>query len=168
MKNLFKRLVSGVVTLVVMSFSAMSAFAADVETNDIETAEEQECIMLTVTSEGITSVTDANGERSVTGSISGYGYSCLRSNSTGLWIYTEGEGKCNMGITIKTQSSWDGTMTFFLCDGKGKVFCRDRPISSNKETVIPATSIEVASPYIFNFSGIPEGVEVHTWIWIYG
>ena len=168
MKNLFKQLVSGVVTLAVMSFSVVSAFAADVETNDIETAEAGECIMVTATSEGITSITDANGENLARGAIYGYGYGCLRSNNTGIVIYPDGNEVRNMNLTIKTQSTWNGDMYLYLADSEGRELLRKEPIKANKDSNL-IRGLKSYNPgfFLFVFDGIPDGVEVHTWIWIY-
>lgn len=165
MKNLFKRLFSGIVTIAVMSFSAASAFATDVETNDIEMAN-VECIELTATSEGITSI---NGEESPTGSLYGYAYGCLRVvGSPTVIIAPEGEGKSIIGLTVKMQSTWNGWMALRLFDGRGNLLLKDRAVYSNRENIIEKEIETNYTPnYVLNFNGIPDGVEVHTWVWIY-
>lgn len=169
MKNLFKLLVSGVVTLAVMSFSAVSAFATDVETNDIETAEARECIMVTATSEGITSITDANGEDVDGRAISGYGYACLRKTGDAFIIYTDEDGYGKAKFTIKTQcNSWNGFTSCSIFDDKGVDIITSRAVWSNDETIISSEKTELNPVfYLFTFKGIPEGAEMHTWIWIY-
>lgn len=169
MKNLFKLLVSGVVTLAVMSFSAVSAFATDVETNDIETAEARECIMVTATSEGITSITDANGEDVDGRAISGYGYACLRKTGDSFLIYTDEDGYGKAKFTIKTQcNSWNGYTNCSIFNDLGTAITESTPVRTNGETIIWSDKTEL-NPifYLFKFRDIPDGAEMHTWIWIY-
>lgn len=169
MKNLFKRLVSGVITLAVMSFSAMSVSATDVGTNNVETAEARECIMVTATSEGITSITDTNGEDISGRSISGYGYACLRPNSCSFLIYTDYDGYGKPKFTIKTQcNSWNGYTDCAIYNDSGTAITESTPVRANDETIIKAKNTDW-NPifYLFIFKDIPEGVEMHTWIWIY-
>lgn len=167
MKNLFRRLVLGIVAFMLMSLNVETAFATSVETNDMELAN-AECIELTLTSEGITSVTDASGENLARGAIYGYGYGCLSSNSTGIVIYPDGNEVRNMSITIKTQSSWNGIMALYLADNEGRELIRKRAVYSNDEGDV-ITGLTSYNPgfFLFVFDGIPAGVEVHTWIWIY-
>lgn len=163
MRNLFKRLVSGVVTLAVMSLSALSAFAVDVETNDIKTANGK-WVELTVTSEGVTSV---NGEKSTNGSIYGYAYKYLNRYSPGMVIAPEGEGKCIMGLTVKLQSTWDGILALRMTDGKGNLLFENRAVYTNEENLIRNIETDYTPNYLLYFTGIPEGVEVHAWVWMY-
>ena len=164
MKKLFKRLVSVVAAFTVMALNATSSFASDVETNDFD-EKNGECIELTVTSEGITSI---NGERSTNGSIYGYGYECLRRETPHVILAPDGEGRCTIGLTIKMQSTWDGYLSLFFDDGKGNRLISDRAVWSNTENIITGIETDYTPNYVLHFNGIPEGVEVHTWVWIYG
>lgn len=166
MRNLFKRLVSGVVTLAVMSVSAVSAFAADIEANDNETTEAQECIMLTVTSEGITSTqSNENVPRST---ISGYAYGYINKKDHSVTVDVEGSGIGGMGVTIRTSSSWNGEMRCAMFDNEGNFPFMNKKILSNGETYFNDLLTVNPAYYVFSFLDIPEGESVHVWIWVYG
>ena len=134
MKNLIKRFITGVITFAVMSLSAMSAFAADAETNNIEATGEQECIALTVTSDGITSATNADSTDAIESAITGYGYACLRYNEDAFLIYTDESGIGRVGFTIKTQcDTWDGDTKAIIGDNNANMVTESMKVHSNGE-----------------------------------
>lgn len=163
-----KRLISTVLCILVLSFIPFSAFATKPLSEDNAIPELLDCITLEVTSDGIASATNLAGENIARSSISRYGYGYLTSSSHGVTIYPEGSGIGGMGVTIRTSSSWNGYMACHMFDSEGNVQFEYQAISSNGERYFNDLLTVNPSFYCFNFLGIPDGVAVNVWIWIYG
>lgn len=166
MKKIFKRFVPFLISIVMLSCATATAFAY--ETTYPSDLDVKDCITLEVTSEGIVSATNMDGQVVPMSSISGYGYSYLTSSDHAFIIYPEGSGIGGMGVTIKTSSSWNGYMSCHMFDNEGNVQFMDQAIYSNGEKYFNDLLTVNPGYYIFNFLGIPNGVAVNVWIWIYG
>lgn len=138
-----------------------------------EPAHESEsiCLNLEVTSEGIVSVTDENGNDVPTpygtGSISGYKNVTLNGNDVFILGVTA-EGFGGMGVTFNCSSSWNGYMKVDMKPKNGDFCLQNLAVSSNGETTV--NNLWQFSPsYFYVFvNGIPEGQSVNIQIWVYG
>lgn len=154
----------------VLSLS-VHAFAAEV-TSDVKTDVEATMYNLEVTSKGIISVSDENGNVLPRSSISGYASGDVSRDSTYFLVWVNSSGIGGMGVTVKTSCpNWDGTIRFDLVSDRGSKAITEEYITTNgtKEFHnllhgLPSTP----SYYLANFSGIPEGYTVNAQVWIYG
>ncbi len=157
--------------LVLVLSLSVSAFAAEI-TSDVNTDVEATMYNLEITSEGIVSVTDENGNIMPRSSISGYASGDVRSDSTFFLVWVDASGIGGMGVTVTTSCpNWNGTIRFDLVSDRGSKALTEEYIPTNGTTEfhnlwqgLPGTP----SYYLANFYGIPEGYTVNAQVWIYG
>ena len=167
MKKLFSILLALVILL---SFSS-PAFAAET-TEDVSNDVKATLYNVDLTSDGIVSVSDENGNIMPLSSISGYNQGDVSSNSSGFLVWVDSSGIGGMGVTVITScSNWNGTITFNLASDTGSYAVKGAAIPTNGESQwhnlihgLPSTP----AYYLAVFSGIPAGYTVHAQVWIYG
>lgn len=168
MKKIIKRSL-GLIIAMVMTCMCMvtSAFAAE-----NEPAPEAKCYNLEVTSDGIESISDENGNdvdpNLLRSSISGYNQATISGNPVGVLVYVSASGTGGMGITVKTSSSWSGYMNLDMIGSNGSIPLSGRAVYSNGETQVNNLQHNSPSYYVFSFRGIPSGQSVFVQIWVYG
>lgn len=169
MRNIKRRILSLALSAVVacMSFGT-TAFAAE-PTEQLDAT----CYNVELTSEGITSITDQNGNTidpySVTrSSISGYESDTLSGDSCGVQVFVDANGWGGMGITVKTSSSWSGYMNLDVLGDDGNAPLTGKAIYSNGETQFSNLWHYTPMYYLFSFRGIPSEQSVSVQIWVYG
>lgn len=165
MRNIKKRIL-GTFLSAMMGCMALSttAFAAEPQADVNST-----CYSVELTSEGITSITDENGNAvSPRSSISGYASSTLTSNPAGVFVLVDSQGWGGMGITVKASSSWNGYMSLDVVGHDGSTPISGKAVYSNSETVFNNLWHNTPESYIFSFRGIPSGQSVTVYIWVYG
>lgn len=156
--------------LMLFTMSVTTVSATENDTTPTATAYNVE-----VTSDGITSITDENGNvapASVYSSISGYGQATLNSNPAGITIYANASGIGGMGATVECSSSWNGTMTLDILSSDGKTQVTGLSVPSKGTWYLDdhVSNVVHYSPsyFLFSFRGIPSGQSVFVKIWIYG
>lgn len=166
MKNLF----CSILTLVLVLSISVTAFATDITrdaNNDTVTM-----YSLELTSEGISSVSDEEGNIVPLSSISGYACGDVDSSNPGFLVWVDSSGIGGMGVTVKTICpDWNGTIRFDLVSDRGSKAVLNQYIPTNGSTEfhdllhgLPATP----AYYLANFSGIPKGYTITAHVWIYG
>lgn len=171
MKSLIKRWVAIFLVATMCLVTGATAFAAEPETTESAT-----CYNLEVSSDGIVSCTDENGNEVSTisprSSISGYGSDTLSSSNPAIVIYPDASGIGGMGITIKTSSSWNGYMKLIAVaqysSSSYATLIDDYAISSNTEVYFNDLLHRSPGYIMFAFDGIPSGKTVSAQIWVYG
>ena len=169
MKNIKKRLLSIALSAMFVCMSlGTTVFAA--EPNEATSAT---FYNVELTSEGITSITDQNGNEinpdSVTrSSISGYESDTLSGDPCGVQVMVDANGWGGMGVTIKTSSSWSGYMSLDVLGDDGNAPLTGKAVYSNGETKFNNLWHYTPMYYLFSFSGIPAGQSVSVQIWVYG
>lgn len=172
MKNMTRRFLA-------IFFSAMmacmclgtTAFAAESETAS-DTTPEATCYSLEVTSNGVASITDEDGNEvdsiSPRSSISGYNQATLTGDPVGVSVFVDSSGWGGMGVTVKASSSWSGYMNLDIIGSDGKVPLQGKSVYSNGETKVNNLYHYNPDYYVFSFRGIPSGQSVFVQIWVYG
>lgn len=160
-----KRRILGILlsAMFVLSFGT-TAFAAETgETN------EAKCYNLEVTSEGVSSITDAEGNTvSPRSTISGYEQTTLSGDPAGIVVYVDSSGWGGMGVTVKASSSWNGYMNLDILSSEGDIPAQGKAVYSNGETYLNDLFHYNPPYYLFSFRGIPSGQSVFVQIWVYG
>ena len=170
MKKIIKRSL-GLVMAMVMACMCMvtTAFAAETETDN---APEAKCYNLEVTSDGIESVVDEDGNKVDPGllrsSISGYNQATISGDPVGVLVFVSASGVGGMGITVKASSSWSGYMSLDMIGSNGSIPLSGKAVYSNGETQVNNLQHNSPSYYVFSFRGIPSGQSVFVQIWVYG
>ena len=168
MKNIKKRILSISLSAMVMCMIlGTTAFAAEPEKTVDATYYNVE-----LTSDGITSITDENGNainpNSLTSSISGYDAGTLTGDPDGIQVVVNSEGWGGMGVTIKASSSWNGYMSLDMLGDDGHTPLTGAVVHSNSETYFNNLWHYSPMSYLFSFRGIPAGQSVYVQIWVYG
>lgn len=147
-----------------------TAFAAEPQP-DVEAT----CYNLEVSSNGVVSCTDENGNEVPTisprSSISGYGSGSLSSSNPAIIIYPQASGIGGMGVTINTSSSWSGYMKLTAVAhyaSSNATLINNYAVSSNTEVYFNDLLHRSPGYIMFAFDGIPSGKTVNTQIWVYG
>jgi hypothetical protein len=168
MRNIKKRILSIALSAMFVCMSlGRTTFAAEPDgtTNAI-------CYNVELTSEGINSVTDNDGNEInpavLSSSISGYEQDTLSGNPCGVQVFVDASGWGGMGITIKASSSWSGYMRLDVLGADGSSPLTEKAVYSNGETKFNSLWHYTPSYYLFSFAGIPDGNSVYVQIWIYG
>lgn len=169
MENIKKRFLS--ITLSVM-FVCMNLVTPVLAAEPNEWANST-CYNIELNSDGITSITDQNGNEiksdSVTrSSISGYESDTLSGNPCGVQVFVNANGWGGMGITVKTSSSWNGYMSLDVLGDDGHAPLTSAAVYSNDETEFHNLWHYTPMYYLFSFRGIPTGQSVSVQIWVYG
>lgn len=150
-------------SLFVLSFST-TAFASEIDNID-----NTKCYNLEVTSEGISSITDENGDSvSPYSTISGYEQATLTNDPAGVQVFIDSSGWGGMGVTVKASSSWNGYMNLDILSPDGDIPAQGRSVYSNGETYLNNLFHYNPPYYLFSFRGIPSGQSVFVQIWVYG
>lgn len=168
MKKIFKRSLDIIMSMVMACMCMVTtAFAAETETTP-----EAKCYSLEVTSDGIESAIDENGNKVDPGllrsSISGYNQATISGDPAGVLVYTSASGTGGMGITVKASSSWYGYMSLDMIGSNGSIPLSGKAVYSNGETQVNNLTHNNVGYYVFSFRGIPSGQSVFVQIWVYG
>lgn len=169
MRNIKKRLLGIVLSAMFVCMSlGTAAFAAE-PVKPVDAT----CYNVELTSEGIASITDQDGNEidpsSVTrSSISGYESDTLSGDPCGVQVFVDANGWGGMGITIKTSSTWSGYMSLDVLGEDGNAPLTGKAVYSNGETQFHDLWHYTPMYYLFSFRGIPSGQSVNVQIWVYG
>lgn len=157
-------------TIMLFTMSITTVSAAENDTTPTATAYNVE-----VTSDGITSITDENGDiapASVYSSISGYEQATISGSPAGILVYPSASGIGGMGATVECSSSWNGTMSLDILSSDGKTQVTGLSVPSKGTWYLDdhVSNVVHYSPsyFLFSFRGIPSGQSVFVKIWIYG
>lgn len=172
MKNLKKRIFAVFMAALMCLGTSVTAFAADTEDTTGAT-----CYNLAVSSDGMVTCTDENGNElsnvSPLSSISGYTSGSVTKDKNLIVLYPDNSsGIGGMGITVKASSSWNGNMKLavgaqYTNSGVSTVF-KDKTVKSNGETYFNNLLHRSPGYLVFVFNGIPSGKTVNLQIWVYG
>lgn len=153
----------------VMSLS-IPAFAAESPV-EVSVAAEATMYTMELTSEGIVSISDEDGNIMPFSSISGYQNGNVTENSNSFLVWVDASGLGGMGVTVKTScSTWTGTITFNLIGDNGSQPIKNSSISTNGEKNYSNLfhGLPVPNYYLAGFSGIPSGHTIYAQVWIFG
>lgn len=118
---MIKRIMATLLVAVTLLSTSATVFAAENTDKQLSTDEPKAKVYnMELTSEGISSVTDENGNPiSARSSISGYEQATLTSNPGGVIVYTDASGYGGMGATVESSSSWNGYMSLDILGSDG-------------------------------------------------
>ncbi len=162
MKTLRKRILAIFMATIMCVATGVTASAA--EPGDMEATRYD----LEVSSEGIVSCTDENGNSvsniSPRSTISGYTNGTVNRNNPMLVLYPDvATGIGGMGVTIKTSSSWKGnfnvTIGAHYVSGMNTVL-QNASISSNAENYFEDLMHRAPGYLVFTFGNIPVNTNV--------
>lgn len=167
MKGIYRRILAILMAIAICSCMSLTAFAAETEASQNAT-----CYTLEVTSDGVSSCHDGNGEEvllvSPRSTISGYDSETLYGgNVAAVQVIVQASGWGGMGATVKTSSSWNGYMSLDIFDSDGVVNREQVAVYSNGETYFNDMKHYSPSFVMFSFKGIPSGESVFVEIWVY-
>lgn len=169
MKCLKTRIIGALMSLMLCVGFAITGLATPTFAAESTETNKAQCYTFEVTSDGIASVSDENGnEISTYSSISGFEQGTISSNPDGIIVYPTSSGWGGMGVTIKASSSWSGYMNLDIAGSDGNVPLKGKAVYSNGQTVVNNLWHYNPSYYVFSFRGIPSGQSVFVQIWVYG
>lgn len=164
MKGINRRILAILTVVAICSCMVLTAFAAESEAPQKAT-----CYTLEVTSDGVSSCHDENGEAiSPRSSISGYASETMTRDPNPIQVVVQASGWGGMGVTVKTSSSWSGYMSLDIIASDGSVPLEGAAIYSNQETYFNNLRHYSPTYLMFSFRGIPSGQSVSVEIWVYG
>ncbi len=150
--------------IILFTLSATTAFAAEPSTEAV-------AYNMEITSNGIVSITDENGNAapaSVYSTISGYEQKTLTGDPAGVIVYVSASGIGGMGVTIETSSSWNGYMSLDILGSDGSTPASGISVYSNTTKYLNNLMHYSPAYFLFSFRGIPSGQSVFAKIWVYG
>lgn len=165
-----RRIIAIFLVTIMCLTTALTSFAAEPKIS-----ERANCYNFEVSSEGIMSCKDINGNE-ISNPFSaramlGYNNGTLSHSKNFVVVDADDAVIGTMGITVQTSSSWNGDLLMYATvnnSSTGGEFIKDYNISSNEEVYF--NDLWYVGPFslVFLFSGIPQGVTVNVQVWVYG